>query len=165
MRREGERERDLDWLPLACPQLGSWARHDALTGNQTSHLSVPRPASTQPTEPHQPGELLQYYWLYSLCCTLCPRGYSVTTNLYCLTTSPFSPILPTSLPSGNLPNVLFIYERQRGFLQNFKRTEKNWAEAERKSQQWPQEFKTFLLKSYGRCGTCHSTSRGRWSWP
>ena len=51
--REGERgretsmfERNIYWLPLACPTLGTWPATQAcsLTGNWTSNLSVCRPA-------------------------------------------------------------------------------------------------------------------------
>ena len=47
--REGEREKEtsmrkryFNWLPLPCPQLGAWPATQAcaLTGNQTSNLSV-----------------------------------------------------------------------------------------------------------------------------
>ena len=41
-----------------------------------------------------PTQLLQYYCLYSLYCTLHPHGYSVTTNLYFLIPLPFSPSPP-----------------------------------------------------------------------
>ena len=39
-----ERERNIDWLPLTCPQLGTWpaAQTCALTRNQTSHLLIRR---------------------------------------------------------------------------------------------------------------------------
>ena len=40
-----------------------------------------------------------------------PHDYFVTTtNLYILVPSPFSPIPPTTLPSGNDHNVLCIYK-------------------------------------------------------
>ena len=45
--REKERERNTNvWLPLTCPQLGTWPTIQAcaLTGNQTSNTLVPRPA-------------------------------------------------------------------------------------------------------------------------
>ena len=41
--------------------------------------------------------LLQHYWLHSLCRTLRPRDYCVTTNLYFSIPSPFSPSSPTYL--------------------------------------------------------------------
>ena len=46
--------------------------------------------------------------LYSLCCTLHPHDYSLTTNLYFLIPSPFSPILPTPFPCGNHQNILCL---------------------------------------------------------
>ena len=38
-------ERYIDWLPLACPELGTWPATQAyaLIGNQTSDLLVHRP--------------------------------------------------------------------------------------------------------------------------
>ena len=54
-----------------------------------------------------------YSWvwlLYFECCTLHPHNYSVTTNLYFLILSPFSPIPLTPLPPGNCPNVPCICE-------------------------------------------------------
>ena len=56
--RQGERERETG-LPLTCLQLGTWPATQAcaLTGNETcDFLGVQ--ASTQSTEPHQPGLLL-----------------------------------------------------------------------------------------------------------
>ena len=44
--REGERERNIDvWLPLMCPQLGTWPATQAcaLTGYQTSNPLLRRP--------------------------------------------------------------------------------------------------------------------------
>ena len=43
-KREKERENDIHWLPLSCPQLGTWptTQSCALTGNQTSTLLVCR---------------------------------------------------------------------------------------------------------------------------
>ena len=49
-RRKNERHRNINvWLPLACPQLGTWPATQAcaLTRNQTSARWY--------TEPHQPG--------------------------------------------------------------------------------------------------------------
>ena len=39
-------ERYIDWLPLTLPQLGTWPTTQAcaLSGNQTSNLSIHRPA-------------------------------------------------------------------------------------------------------------------------
>ena len=45
-RKEKERERNINvWLPLVCPQLGTWPATQAcaLTGNQTGDLLVRRP--------------------------------------------------------------------------------------------------------------------------
>ena len=54
------------------------------------------------------GPRIYVLWiLYSLCCTLHPHGYSVTTNLHFLIPSHFS---PNPLPSGNHQNVLCIYD-------------------------------------------------------
>ena len=38
-------ERNVDWLPLACPKLGTWPATQAgsLMGNRTSDLAVLRP--------------------------------------------------------------------------------------------------------------------------
>ena len=44
-----------------------------------------------------PAQLLLCYWLYSLCCNLRLCGYSVTTNVYFLIPSPFSPSSPPHL--------------------------------------------------------------------
>ena len=43
-----------------CPQLGTWpaTRACALTGNRTGDLSVGSQAGAQPTESHQPGQIL-----------------------------------------------------------------------------------------------------------
>ena len=40
--REKEREGNIDWLPLTCPQLGSWPTTQvcSLTRNQTGKLSI-----------------------------------------------------------------------------------------------------------------------------
>ena len=42
---EKESDRNIDGLPLACPQLGTWPATQAcaLTGNQTSDLLVHKP--------------------------------------------------------------------------------------------------------------------------
>ena len=54
--REKERERNIDWLPLTHPLLGTWSATQAraLTENQTSDLSVERPV-VSPLRQHQPG--------------------------------------------------------------------------------------------------------------
>ena len=54
------------------------------------------------------GHACVLWLLYSLCCTLHPHGYSVTTNWQFFIALPFSPILPTSLPSGNHRNVVCV---------------------------------------------------------
>ena len=55
-------------------------------------------------------KLLQYYSLYSLCCSLNPHSYSVSTSLYFSIPSPFLLSPPTVLPSGNHQSILSIYE-------------------------------------------------------
>ena len=51
-------KRHIDWLPLSRPQLGTWPATQAcaLTWNHTSSRDMQ--ASTQSTEPHQPGMTL-----------------------------------------------------------------------------------------------------------
>ena len=61
--------------------------------------------------PHQcqcPWDMHIYvFWLlYSLGCTLHPHDYSVTTNLYFLIPSHFSPIPMTHLSCSNHQNIL-----------------------------------------------------------
>ena len=51
-------------------------------------------------------QLLDYYWLYSLYCTLHPHDYSMATNLNFLIPSPILPIPLKLLPSGNHQNIL-----------------------------------------------------------
>ena len=48
-------EREIDWLPLACPQLGTWPATQAcaLTRNQTGDLSVHRPTLNPPSHTRQ----------------------------------------------------------------------------------------------------------------
>ena len=55
--RDKERERNISWLPLACPQLQTWppTQACALTGNRTSDLRTSLQVGAQSTEPHQPG--------------------------------------------------------------------------------------------------------------
>ena len=68
--RETERERNMDvWLPLACPQLGTWLATQvcALTGNPTGDpLAFGSQAGIQSTEPHQLG--------LNLCIFLLPQN-------------------------------------------------------------------------------------------
>ena len=55
-RKEKERERNINmWLPLACPQLGTWPANQAcaLTGNRDLLVYG---TMFQPTEPPQPGQ-------------------------------------------------------------------------------------------------------------
>ena len=52
---------------------------------------------------HHP-QLLQHYWLYFLCCALCPHDYCVTTNLNILIPTPFHPFLQCT-PSLGQPSV------------------------------------------------------------
>ena len=54
-------------------------------------------------------QLLQYDWLFSLCCTLHPCGCSVTTNWYFLIPS-LDLFYPHPFPSGSHQNVLGTYE-------------------------------------------------------
>ena len=53
-------------------------------------------------------KLLQYYWLYSLCCNLHPCDYFVTTNLYFLIPLPFTPSPPIHPPLRQ-PSVCSLY--------------------------------------------------------
>ena len=48
-------ERNIDWLPLVCPHLGTWpaTQARALTGNCTTNLSVCRPALSPPSHTSQ----------------------------------------------------------------------------------------------------------------
>ena len=67
---------------------------------QSHTLQSTSPDISGPTWHH--SQLLQYYQLRSLCCTLHPHDYSVTTNLYFLIPSPFSPV---PQPSSHLSNI------------------------------------------------------------
>ena len=71
-------ERYINQLPLTRPQLGTWPATQAfaLTGSQTSDLSLGPQASAQCTEPHQPGQELSFlkhhlncYIFYNSCTT------------------------------------------------------------------------------------------------
>ena len=70
MAREGEREetlmckRYMDWLPLTCPQLGTWplTQACALTGNRTGDLWVCRPA-LNPLSHTSQGKIISFYLL------------------------------------------------------------------------------------------------------
>ena len=55
--REKERERNINQLPLTCPQLGTWPATQAcaLTRNRNRDLSVSSQVNGQTTEPRQPG--------------------------------------------------------------------------------------------------------------
>ena len=54
-------ERNIDWLPLACPQPWAWPATQACaqTGNQTCDL-LGLQVSAKPIEPHQPGLFLKF---------------------------------------------------------------------------------------------------------
>ena len=62
--REGERERNVNCLPLACPQQEAWpaTRAGALTGNRTCDLLVPRP-TLNPLSHTSQGFFILYYCL------------------------------------------------------------------------------------------------------
>ena len=47
-------------------------------------------------------QLLQYYRLYSLCCTVHPHDYSVTTSSCFLIPSPFPPCLQSPSPPASI---------------------------------------------------------------
>ena len=112
--REGERgieaslsERNIARLPVCMlpltrdlshkhPSWGVNPQARTLTG--CAHdLSVYR-TTLWPSESHRPGQLSQYYRLYSLCCALHPCAYSVKVNWYFLIPSfspqPHKPLLP-----------------------------------------------------------------------
>ena len=57
-------------------------------------------------------ELLQYYWLYCLCCTLhpCALTYFIAGSLYLLIPLTYFTCPLNSFPSGNHQFVLFIKE-------------------------------------------------------
>ena len=62
----------------------------------------------QPTEPCWSG-LLQYYWLYSLCCTLYPHDCSVIYQFVLLNPFTFSTYSSSKpFPSGNHQNALWV---------------------------------------------------------
>ena len=60
--REKERGRNINRVPLACPQLGTWPTTQAyaLAGKWTSDLWVCRPGA-QFAEPHQPRLIFDLY--------------------------------------------------------------------------------------------------------
>ena len=71
----------------------------------------PDPLTQSLTIFHAHGSHIYVQWLlYSLYCTLYLHDYSVTTSLYFLIPSPFSPISPTPMPSGHCQNILCIYD-------------------------------------------------------
>ena len=57
-----ERERNIHWLPLTCPQLGTWPTTQAsvLTGNQLDPQPCGSHTSAQSTEPRQPGHVSDF---------------------------------------------------------------------------------------------------------
>ena len=66
--------------------------------------NLPTPSGNPHTIVHVHGSCIYILWLlYSLCCTLHPHDYSVTTNVYFLINSPI-PKIP--LLSGNHQNIL-----------------------------------------------------------
>ena len=71
----------------------------------------PTPSGSPHTAVHVHGSCTYVLWPhYSLCCTILLHGYSVTTDLYLLIPSPFSPILLSPHPFGNHQNILCIYD-------------------------------------------------------
>ena len=71
-RREKERERSISvWLPLMCPQLGTWPTTPAcsLTGNRTSNPLLCRPALNPLSDTSQTkfSVLSSFVSCYSLC--------------------------------------------------------------------------------------------------
>ena len=97
---EDERQRNINvWLPVMYPLLGTWPATQAcdLTGNQTSNPLVLE-ASTQSTDPHQPGLVNFFMWsnirnlLYSFI-----YEYPVTQILFIkkIILYPFSDLYPS----------------------------------------------------------------------
>ena len=74
----------------------------------TQHL--PTPSGNPPTIVPVHGRAYVFWLLYSLCGTLHSHEYSVTTNLYFLSPSPFLPFPLTPLPSGD---HLCIYDSKQ----------------------------------------------------
>ena len=73
--------------------------------------SLTPPSNAPPQFPQvipTPCIYVLWLWLCSLCCTIHPCNYSVTTNL-CLIPSPFSSIPLTILSSGNHQDVLWLW--------------------------------------------------------
>ena len=63
-------ERNISWLPLACPQWGTWPATQAcaLKGNQISNLLVHRPALHPLNHTSQGhGQLLYLKYFYIIC--------------------------------------------------------------------------------------------------
>ena len=55
-RREEKEGRNSDWLPLACPQLGTWPHNPGMCPDwESNHQPFSSQAGTQSTEPHLPG--------------------------------------------------------------------------------------------------------------
>ena len=75
------------------------------------HLDPSHSLMQSPTVVHAHGSCRYVLWLlYSLCCTLHSRGYSVITNLYFLIPSPFSsvPLNPSHLAIVKMFSVSMI---------------------------------------------------------
>ena len=54
-------------------------------------------------------DLLEYYWVYFLCCILQYHDYCVTTNLYFLIPSPFYPSTLTTIKMFSVSMSLFPF--------------------------------------------------------
>ena len=108
--KKKERERTISvWLPLKCPQLGTWpgTQACALTRNRASNALVCGPV-LNPLSYTSQG-LLGQYWLYSVCCNLHPHDSFYNWQLVVFNShSLFSPIFPPTLPprSGSHQFVL-----------------------------------------------------------
>ena len=86
--------------------------------------SPPTASGNASTIAHVHRPFVYVLWLlYSRCCTLHLHYYPVTTNLSFLITSPFSP----PLPSGNIQNILCIYDSVSVLLILLKRVEWIWS--------------------------------------
>ena len=77
-------ERNIDWLLLACPQMGTRPATQvcALTGNRTSDLSFQ--AGAQPTVPHQPEHPHSFACRVFVCQLTCLLDCKHVKNRECL---------------------------------------------------------------------------------